>query len=107
MLQNVHPIPYASRSLNKSEQDYEQIEKEITAIVFEATKFHEYIYAIYVESDHRPLESLFKKALSQKPPGIQRMILKVQKYDLHVIYKQGTELHIADTFSRACISPKR
>ena len=62
MLQNGHPIAYASRSLNKSEQNYAQIEKEMTAIVFEATKFHEYIYAkgpIHVESDHRPLESLF------------------------------------------------
>ena len=32
------------------------------------------------------------------------MILKVQKYDIHVICKKGTELYIADTFSRACIS---
>ena len=58
----------------------------------------------YMESDHRPLESLFKKALSQTPPRIQRMMLKVQKYDLHVKYKKGTELYIADTLSRACIS---
>ena len=107
ILQNGHPIAYASRSLNKSEQNYAQIEKEMAAIVFGATKFHEYIYAkgpIHVESDHRPLESLFKKALSQTPPRIQRMMLKVQKYDLHVKYKKGTELHIADTLSRACIS---
>ena len=107
ILQNGHPIAYASRSLNKSEQNYAQIEKEMAAIVFGATKFHEYIYAkgpIHVESDHRPLESLFKKALSQTPPRIQRMMLKVQKYDLHVKHKKGTELHIADTLSRACIS---
>ena len=47
-----------------------------------------------MESDHRPLGSLFKKALSQTSPGIQRMMLKVQKYDLHAKYKKGTELHI-------------
>ena len=107
VLKNGHPIAYASRSLNKSEQNYAQIEKEMAAIVFGATKFHEYIYAkgpIHVESHHRPLESLFKKALSQTPPRIQRMMLKVQKYDLHVKYKKGPELHIADTLSRACIS---
>ena len=57
-----------------------------------------------MESDHRPLESLFKKALSQTPQRVQRIMLKVQKYDLHVKYKKGTELHIADTLSRACIS---
>ena len=107
ILQNAHPIAYASRSLNKSKQNYAQIEKEMAAIVFGATKFHEYLYAkgpIHMESDHRRLESLFKKALSQTPPRIQRMMLKVQKYDLHVKYKKGTELYIADTLSRACIS---
>lgn len=107
ILQNGHPIAYASRSLNKSEQNYAQIEKEMAAIVFGATKFHEYIYAkgpIQVESDHRPLESIFKKPLSQMSPRIQRMMLKVQKYDLKVHYKSGRELFIADTLSRACVS---
>ena len=101
ILQNGHPIAYASRSLNKSEQNYAQIEKEMVAIVFGATKFHEYINAkspIHMESDHRLFESLFKKALSQTPPIIQRRMLKVQKYDLHVKYKKGTELHITDTY---------
>lgn len=107
ILQNGHPVAYASRSLNKAEQNYAQIEKEMAAIVFGATKFHEYIYAkgpIYVESDHRPLESIFKKPLSQAPPRIQRMMLKVQKYDLRVQYKPGRELYIADTLSRTCIN---
>ena len=63
----------------------------MTAIVFGATQFHEYIYAkgpINVERDHCRLESLFKKALSQTAPSIQRMMLKVQKYDLHVNTKR-------------------
>ena len=107
VLQNGYPIAYASRSLNKSEQNYAQIEKEMAAIVFGATKFHEYIYAkgpIHVESDHRPLENLFKKPLSQTPPRMQRMMLKVQKHELRVHYKKGTDLYIADTLSKACIS---
>ena len=107
ILQNGHPVAYASRALNKSEQNYAQIEKEMAAIVFGATKFHEYIYAkgpIHVETDHRPLESIFKKPLAQMPPRIQRMMLKVQKYDLRVHYKSGRELWIADTLSRACVS---
>ena len=107
ILQNGHPIAYASKSLNKCEQNYAQIEKEMAAIVFGATKFHEYIYAkgpIHVETDHRPLESIFKKPLSQMSPRIQRMMLKVQKYNLKVQYKSGRELYIADMLSRACIS---
>ena len=79
----------------------------MAAIVFRATKFYEYIYAkgtIHVETNHRPLESIFKKPLSQMSPRIQRMVLKVQKYNLKVQYKSGRELYIADMFSRACIS---
>ena len=63
ILQNGHHIAYASRSLNKSEKNDAQVEKEIAAIVFRATMFHEYIYAkgpIHVESDHRPLESILR-----------------------------------------------
>ena len=57
ILQNGHPIACNSRSLNKSEQNYAQIEKNMAAIVSGATEFHEYIYAqdpIHIESDHRP-----------------------------------------------------
>ena len=107
ILQNGHPIAYASKSINKCEQNYAQIEKEMAAIVFGATKFHEYIYAkgpIYVETDHHPLESIFKKPLSQMSPRIQRMMLKVQKYNLKVQYKSGRELYIADMLSRVYIS---
>ena len=32
---------------------------------------------------------------------LQRMLLRLQQYDLQVTYKKGTELHVADTLSRA------
>ena len=70
VLQNGHPIAYASKSLNKCEQNYAQIEKEMAAIVFGATKFHEYIYAkgpiqllskIFIDNDfcHNYLHTLY------------------------------------------------
>ena len=85
ILQNGPPIEYASKSLNKCEQNYAQIEEEMAAIVFGATKFHEYIYAkgpIHVETNHSRLECIFKKPLSQMSPRIQKKMLKVQKYNL-------------------------
>ena len=48
-----------------------------------------------VESDHKPLESLFKKPLCMAPQCIQRMMLRVQRYDLIVKYRPGDQLHIA------------
>lgn len=103
VLQNEQPVAYASRSLNKSERNYAQIEKELLAIVYACKKFHQYIYGqeIQVETDHKPLESLFRKTLSSAPPRIQRMMIKVQQYHLNVNYKPGKYLYIADTLSRA------
>lgn len=104
IMQEGHPIAYASRSLNRTEQNYAQIEKEMAAIVFGATKFHDYIYGrpVTVESDHKPLESIMKKPICAVPPRIQRMLFKVQKYDMKVQFKPGKEMYIADTLSRTC-----
>ena len=45
-LQNVHLIAYASRALTDTQQWYAQIEKEMLAVVFGCTKFHDYIYGM-------------------------------------------------------------
>lgn len=89
--------------MSKSEENYVQIEKELLAIVFACSKYHQYIYAkpVIVETDHKPLEYIFRKPLTAAPPRLQRMLLTLQKYDLDVIYKPGKSLFIADTLSRA------
>jgi hypothetical protein len=45
-----------------------------------------------------------QKPLYQSPLRLQSMLLKLQRYDLKVTYKKGTQLHIADTLSRACLN---
>ena len=95
-------IAYASRSLSPSESNYAQIEKELLAIVFACEKFHQFIYGFTtkVQSDHKPLETIFTKPLCSVPPRLQRMLLRLQKYDLSVKYVSGKLLHVADTLSR-------
>lgn len=56
---------------------------------------------ITVQSDHKPLEIIFKKSLLSAPKRLQRMLLRLQKYNLDVVYTRGKELYIADTLSRA------
>ena len=106
LLQKGKPVAYASRSLLPAECNYAQIEKELLAIVFATQKFHQYIYGFQtnVQTDHKPLESIVQKSLHKVPPRLQRMLLKLQKYELSVNYVKGKDLHIADTLSRAQLS---
>lgn len=99
-------VACASRSLTKTEQNYAQIEKELLAVIFACNKFHDYILGknVTVETDHKPLEIIFKKPLLTAPMRLQRMMLQLQRYDLSLVYKKGSQLFIADALSRAQLS---
>ena len=70
--------------------------------MFSTETFHQYTSgrSVIVESDHKPLESILAKPFVFAPKRLQRMILRLQRYDLDVRYKKGSELHLADTLSR-------
>ena len=94
LLQNGQSVAYASRSLTDNERNYAQIEKELLAIVFGAEKFNQYTYGrkVYVESDHKPLEVIYRKPLATAPKRLQRMLLRLQKYDLEIGFKPGQHM---------------
>ncbi len=80
------------------------MEKEATAIRFGCQRLHSLVYGIKltIETDHKPLESIFKKNLHAAPPRLQRIMFDVMQYDPKIVYIKGTDLHIADTLSRDC-----
>ena len=91
-LQLQQPVSFASRALTQTETRYAQIEKELLAIVFACEKFDKYIFGrdiVNVETDHKPLEEIFKKSLCNAPARLQRMLLRLQRYSLKVRYKKG------------------
>jgi len=102
LLQEGRPVAFASKSLNATEVNYAQIEKELYAILFGCRRFHQYIYGhkVVVQSDHKPLESIMKKPLGVAPPRLQRMLLQLQKYDIEVVHVSGKNIPVADTLSR-------
>lgn len=106
LLQDGRPVAFASKTLTTTEQSYAQIEKEMNAIVFACTRFHQYIYGrpVTVHSDHRPLSSIMKKPLSAAPPRLQRMMLQLQKYDIDVQHVSGKDVPISDLLSRQPLS---
>lgn len=104
LLQRGRPVAFAARTLTPAETRWAQIEKELLAIVFGCFKFHQFIYghkSVLVESDHKPLEAIFKKALNDTPVRLQRMLLRLQKYSLEIKYVPGRFMFVADTLSRA------
>jgi len=104
LLQLHQPVSFSSRALTQTETRYAQIEKELLAIVFACEKFDKYIFGrdvIHTETDHKPLEEIFKKSLCDAPARLQRMLLRLQRYNLDVKYKKGPLMYIADTLSYA------
>jgi len=110
LLQDGQPVSFASRALTPTGQRYAQIEKECLAIVYACQKFNNYILGrnvVTINSDHKPLETIFKKTLISAQKRLQRMLLQLQKYNLLVIYKPGKRMYIADMLSRAALSQKQ
>jgi hypothetical protein len=97
------PVAFASRAMSKAERNYAQIEKELLGILVACEKFHEFIYgtSVVVETDHKPLISLHRKNLNDLTPRLQRLMLRLRRYDLHLEYIPGKFLIVADTLSRA------
>ena len=106
LMQNGQPVAFASRTLSRTERQYAQIEKECLAIVFACDKFSQYIAGrdkTTVESDHEPLEFIFQKSVLSAPCRLQRMLLRLQRYNIAVQYKPGPQMNVADHLSRASL----
>ena len=108
ILQRDRPIAYASRSLTNTQTNYAQIEKELLAIVFGCERFKQYLYGkeIEVHTDHKPLINILSKSIHDNPVRIQRLILRLQCYNLTLKYVPGKDLHIPDMLSRAYVDSK-
>ena len=51
-----------------------------------------------METDHKPLVPIMLKPLNKAPSRLQRMLLKSQKYNLNVNYKQGKYMFVVHAF---------
>ncbi|KAJ8867273.1 hypothetical protein PR048_031072 [Dryococelus australis] len=80
----------ASRRLTDSEKYYSQSEKELLAIYFATSKFHDFIYGHPVNV----------QTFGSRSPRLQQLRCKLLKYILNVYYVPGKDLHLADGMSR-------
>ena len=97
----------ALRCLTPTANRYSNIERECLAVLFGLEKFEYYLLGrkVLVETDHSPLEQIFKKNLAEVPSRLQRFILRCLKFDIQVQYKPGRTIPVADALSRVCFKP--
>ena len=100
--QEWRPVAYGSRSLTDTEKNWAQIERELLAVTVGCEHFHQYIYGrkFLAETDHAPLLGIDKKPLSDCTLRLQRLRLRLQKYDFEMVHTPGKFMYVADALSR-------
>jgi hypothetical protein len=93
-------IAYASRTLNKAEQAYSVIERELLAMVWAVKYYRHYLYGqkIVLQTDHAPLKWLTTH--KDHSSRLIRWALQLQEYDITIDYKPGKTNKNADALSR-------
>ena len=78
LVQGNSPVVFASKALTPTEANYSNIERECLTVVHGIQHFHYYLFgkSFIVNSDHKPLEMIFRKPIHAVPPRLQRMMLK-------------------------------
>ena len=79
--------------------------QSLLATVFASEKCHQLAYGrhVLVNTDHKPLEAIFKKPLDRAPKCLQGMLLRVLAYDTDYQYTSGHTQHLAEMMSRSFI----
>lgn len=98
------PIHFASRTLNKAEENYSATEKEMLAIYWSLKVFRNYIYGqkFILLTDHQPLTfSLSPKNINAK---LKRWKSYLEEHDYEIKYKPGRTNVVADALSRIQIN---
>ena len=70
ILQDRHPIYFASKSLQDAEHRYVTTELEALAVAWVMEKFHHFLYALHfnLETNQKPLETILAKSLTEATP---------------------------------------
>ena len=100
IIQKGKVICYASRALTKTEQNYQNLEREALRTIWGMEKFHYFLYGkeFTLETDQKPLVSIYKKHMIS--PRVQRLIVRSFPYlPFKVVYKKGVDIPVSDALS--------
>ena len=99
------PVAFTSRTLQSSEGNYSQLDREALGIIFGVTKFHQYLYGRQFKliTDNRPLAVILGPKRGIPPIAamrLQRWAIILAAYTFEVVVKSTTENANADCMSR-------
>ena len=110
LLQEGQLVVYISRGLMDIEQRYSNIEWELLAVVFELERLNHYTFEFRtkVQTDQEHLTSIWKKPVTSINARVQRLLLRLPKYDIDLQYLPWKKNVIADALSKVSpLVPKR
>ena len=99
------PIAFASRSLNKHEVNYSQVDKEGASVIFAMKKFNQYLLGNHftIITDNKAIKKIFDPTTELSPIAAARLVrwaLILNQYDYKIEFKHTKEHCNADMLSR-------
>ena len=108
ILQDSKPVMFTSRALTGSERNYQNLERECLVTIWGMEKFHYFLYGkqFTLETNQKPLVSIYRKHMVEISPRIQRLIVRSFPYQpFDVQYRKGVEIPLANALSRVTPAP--
>ena len=103
IIQKGKVVCYSSRALTKTEQNYQNLEREALGTIWGMERFHYFLYGkeFTLETNQKSLVSIYKKHMIDISPRVQRLIVRSFPYlPFKVVYKKGVDIPVADALSR-------
>ena len=100
-----YPVQFVSRTLNQSERNYSNIEREALSVIFGCERFRKFLFGtqFMIHNDQQPLHKLYAHDAGVPTTcsaRLQRWALKLSQFKYNFVYSKGEDNVHSDFLSR-------